>query len=152
MKLLVLGAITLVVVAGCTKVNIAKVTQIGDDLICIVDNPYERQAFRDAYERTIQAKGYKTRVVSDAKACQVSTTYTSRMGYTGWGPYLSDADLKVFSGDKLVGSAIYHAPKSPTSHGRFESKIAALVDQMLPSLITNGQPLGSPISRPASSE
>jgi hypothetical protein len=133
-NLLVLVAISLVVVAGCTKVHIVKVTQIGDDLICIVDNPSERQAFRDAYERTIQAKGYKTRVVSDIKACQVSTTYTSRIGYSGWGPYLSDVDLKVFSGDKLVGSAIYHAPNAPTSNGRFENKIDALVDQMLPSL------------------
>lgn len=142
MKLLVLGAISLVVVAGCTKVNIVKVTQVGDDLICIVDNPGERLAFRDAYERTIQAKGYKTRVVSETKDCQVSTTYSSRMGYTGWGPYLSDVDLQVFSGDKLVGRATYHAKKVPTSHGRFESKIDALVDQMLPLLVTNGQPIG----------
>lgn len=151
-RLLALGAISLVVVAGCTKVNIVKVAQVGDDLICIVDNPSERQAFRDAYERTIQAKGYRTRVVSDTKACHVSTTYTSSMGYSGWGPYLSDADLKVFNGDKLVGSAIYHAPKVPTSNGRFENKIGALVDQMLPTLVSNGQLLGAPISRPASSE
>ncbi len=134
-KLLVLGTISLLIVTGCTKVHIVKVAQTGNDLICIVDNPSERQAFRDAYERTIQARGYKTRVVSDAKACQVSTTYSSRMGYSGWGPYLSDVDLRVFSGDKLVGSAKYHAPKVPTSHGSFENKIGDLVDEMLPSLM-----------------
>jgi hypothetical protein len=133
--LLALGAISTAVVAGCASTQITKAAQIGSEEICIVDNPIDRQAFRDAYERRIQAKGYKTRVVSDAKACQVSTTYTSSMGYSGWGPYLSDVDLKVFSGDKLVGSAIYHAPKAPTSHGSFENKIGALVDQMLPSLI-----------------
>lgn len=136
-KLLVLGAISLVAVAGCTKVHIVKVAQTGNDLICIVDNPSERPAFRDAYERTIQARGYKTRVVSDAKVCQVSTTYSSRMGYSGWGPYLSDVDLKVFSGDNLIGSAKYHAPNVPTSHGKFENKIGDLVDEMLPSLVEN---------------
>lgn len=141
--LLALGAISTFVVAGCASTQITKVAQVESEEICIVDNPRERQAFRDAYERTIQAKGYKTRVVIDAKDCRVSTTYTSGMGYSGWGPYLSDADLQVFSGDKLVGRATYHAKKVPTSNGKFENKIGALVDQMLPSLVTSGQPIGS---------
>jgi len=130
--LLALGAISTTVVAGCASTQITKVAQVGSEEICIVDNPNDRQAFRDAYERTIRAKGYKTRVVNDAKACQVITTYSSSLGYSGWGAYLSDADLKVFSGDKLIGQAKYHAKKVPTSNGRVEGKIETLVDQMLP--------------------
>jgi hypothetical protein len=130
--LLALGAISATLIAGCTSTQITKVTQVESEEICIVDNPRERPAFRDAYERTIQAKGYKTRVVSDAKECRVTTTYSSSMGWSGWGPYLADADLQIFSGDKLVGRATYHAKKVPTSNGSFESKISALVDQMLP--------------------
>ncbi|HEY4653773.1 MAG TPA: hypothetical protein VIH22_04640 [Cyclobacteriaceae bacterium] len=106
--------------------------QVGSEEICIVDNPNDRQAFRDAYERTIRAKGYKPRVVIDAKACQVTTTYSSRLGYDGWGAYLADADLQVFNGDKLTGQAKYHAPPGLASHGSVEGKITALVDQMLP--------------------
>jgi len=53
-----------------------------------------------------------------------------RLAY--WGPYLADADLNVFSGDKLVGRAKYHAPAGLGSHGSVEAKIGALVDQMLP--------------------
>jgi hypothetical protein len=130
--LLALGAISTTVVTGCASTQVTKAAQVGSEEICIVDNPNDRQAFRDAYERTIRAKGYKSRVVNDAKACQVITTYSSRLGYSGWGAYLADADLKVFSGDKLLGQAKYHAPKVPTSHGSVEGKIAALVDQMLP--------------------
>jgi hypothetical protein len=133
--ILAIGVVLAVLIAGCTSTQITKVTQIEGGEICIVDNPRERPAFRDAYERTIQARGYKTRVVSDAKSCLVSTTYSSSMGWSGWGPYLSDADFQIFSGDKLVGRATYHAKKVPTSNGRFEGKIAGLVDQMLPSLV-----------------
>jgi hypothetical protein len=134
--LLALAAISATVVAGCASTQITKAAQVGSEEICIVDNPNDRQAFRDAYERTIRAKGYKPRVVNDAQACQVITTYSSRLGYDGWGPYLADADLKVFSGDKLLGQAKYHAPPGLGSHGNVEAKIAALVDQMLPPSVT----------------
>ena len=137
--LLALGAISTVVVAGCASTKITKAVQVGSEEICIVDNANDRQAFRDAYERTILAKGYKPRVVNDAKACQVITTYSSKLGYDGWGAYLADADLKVFSGDKLLGQAKYHAPPGLGSHGNVEAKIAALVDQMLPPSVAVNQ-------------
>jgi hypothetical protein len=81
--LLALGAISTTVVAGCASTQITQAAQVGSEEICIVDNPNDRQAFRDAYERTIRAKGYKPRVVNDAKACQVITTYSSRLNNRG---------------------------------------------------------------------
>jgi hypothetical protein len=132
-KFLGLGFIFVIfVLSGCTSMQVTKVAQIGSKEICIVDNPKVWQSFRDAYERKIQAKGYKTQIVIEAKACQVSTTYSAKMSYDGWGPYLSQAELRVFDGENLAGQANYHAPMGLASHGGAENKIQSMVDQMLP--------------------
>jgi hypothetical protein len=118
--------------SGCISLKATKVTNIGSKEICIVDNPAVWQDFRDAYARRIQAKGYKTQIIKDAGACQVTTTYAATYG-VHWGLFLATAELKIFNGDVQIGQASYKAPwGSPLKHGSFENKVETMVDQLLP--------------------
>jgi hypothetical protein len=131
-SLLILAFFLPIAISGCISLNTTKVTNIASKEICIVDNPEVWQDFRDAYERRIQAKGYKTQIVKEAAACQVTTTYAATYG-VHWGLFLATAELKVFNGDVQIGQASYKAPwGSPLKHGSFENKIESMVDQLLP--------------------
>jgi hypothetical protein len=131
-SLLIFAFFLPIVISGCISLNTTKVTNIASKEICIVDNPEVWQDFRDAYERRIQAKGYKTQIVKEATACQVTTTYAAKWG-AHWGAFLSTAELKIFNGDVQIGQASYRAPwGNPLKYGSFENKIESMVDQLLP--------------------
>jgi len=134
MKIALLSVSLSIVLVGCVSLDATKATGLSGKEICLIDNPDVRQDFRDAYERRIQAKGYKTQIIKEASACQITSTYTATYG-NHWGLYLATSDLKIFNGGVLIGQAHYKAPyASPEKHGRVENKIESMVDQLLPSI------------------
>lgn len=116
--------------------NVEKATGLGGvKTICIVNNSKVKQAFRDAYERQIQAKGFQTKIIAknNDSSCKITSVYTARYGIH-WGVYLKTANLKILKGDNVIGQASYRAPfASPEKHGRVEGKIKSMVDELLPS-------------------
>jgi hypothetical protein len=121
-----------ILLTGCVSLDVTKAVNIDGKEICIIENPYVQTDFLTAYERKIQDKGYKTKIIKDASACKITSTYTATYG-EHWGTYLSRAELKIFNGGTLVGQARYKAPRgSPEKHGRVESKIETMVEQLLP--------------------
>ena len=132
MKNYLFGIGLLAALSGCVSIDVTRAVHIDDKEICIVDNLDVRHAFRDAYERRIQAKGYKTQIISEASACEITSTYTATYGFH-WGEYLATAELNIIRHGTLIGQVRYHAPYvSPAKHGRVENKIGAMVDQLLP--------------------
>jgi hypothetical protein len=117
---------------GCVSLDATKAVNINDKEICIIKNHIVRQSFLDAYERRIQEKGYKTKIINDASDCRTTSTYAATYG-EHLGVYLSTAELKIFSSGTLIGQARYRAPRaSPEKHGRVEGKIESMVEQLLP--------------------
>lgn len=127
--------VLMTLLTGCVSMNVEKVTGLdGEKTICIINNSKVKQAFRDAYERQIQAKGYLTKVVAnkDNPACKITTVYTARYGIH-WGAYLKTANLKILKDNNVIGEASYRAPyASLEKHGRVEGKIKSMVDELLP--------------------
>lgn len=139
MKSVLLSLSLSIVLTGCVSLDVTKATTLSGKEICIIDNPNVRQDFRDAYERRIHEKGYKTQIINEASACQITSTYTATYG-NHWGPYLATSELKIFNGRVLIGQARYKAPyASPEKHGRVENKIESMVDQLLPSISLNAE-------------
>jgi len=132
MKNAILGLGMSIILIGCVSIDVKRASTLDSKEICIVDNPNVRQDFRDAYERRIQTKGYKTKITNEASTCQITTTYTATYG-NHWGLYLATSELKIFNRGKLIGQANYKAPyASPEKHGRVENKIESMVIQLLP--------------------
>ncbi|MBI3897147.1 MAG: hypothetical protein HY308_02490 [Gammaproteobacteria bacterium] len=121
-----------IILIGCVSIDATKAVGLSGKEICIIDNPNVRQDLRGAYERRIQAKGYKTQIIKEASACPITSTYTATYG-NHWGLYLATSELKIFNGGALIGQVRYKAPyASPEKHGRVENKIESMVDQLLP--------------------
>ena len=128
----ILLLLTSIALVSCVSVKVTKAPNIHGKLICIVNNPEVRSAFRDAYERQLVSKGYATKIVDTTSACDITTTYTATYGFH-WGMYLSTAVLTINDHGKEVGRADYSAPyASPAKHGRVEGKIENLVAKLLP--------------------
>ena len=122
---------------SCTSLQVSEVNALkGSEEVCIVDNKYVKPDFRDAYERRINANGYKTKIIPARKdsSCELVSTYSATYGQH-WGVYLKTAVLKVYRSEKLAGEAKYKAPyASPGKHGRVENKIESMVNQLLPKI------------------
>jgi hypothetical protein len=128
-RLRVLAAILM---TGCVSLNATRAPVTAGDAICIIKNPEVREAFLEAYERQLRAKGYTTKVIAEPASCKITSTYTATYKFH-WGLYLSTAELTISSSGREIGRAVYSAPYvSPLKHGEVEGKIQSMVEKLLP--------------------
>lgn len=124
-----------IAVSGCVSQKVSRIKDIGNEEICIIQNPDVRLAFVNAYIDALKKSNYAVSLKKnqlEAKDCVITSTYTAVYKFH-WGQYLSTAELKVFEEGNLIGEAKYRAPfASPAKHGRIAPKIAALSDELFP--------------------
>lgn len=112
MKARLLGSVVAAaVIAGCTSVNVRPVeASVQLHNVCIVNNPQVMVSdfipvLRDGFSR----HNIATTVVdqSQAASCPVTLTYTALRSWD-FKPYLSHAELRLWSGGTQIGFAEYH--------------------------------------------
>lgn len=115
---------------SCVSMKVQSVKNLEQrGAICIVQNPYVRGAFRDAYARQLEAVGFETTIVSaeEQSGCELSTTYSAKYGQH-WGTYLAESTLTIYRKGERIGQAYYRAPYvSLEKHGKVEGKIEKMV-------------------------
>lgn len=149
MKQLLLLIIGLFVM-GCTiHQKVDPVPKLAEAEICIVQNPDVRESFLETYQRALEGKNFKTRILphtATPKECRQASTYTANWRWD-LALYLAFVDINVFADGKSVGRAIYDSLGGGGNLSKFidaEKKIYELVDQLFPA-----QSLSSTTSSPA---
>lgn len=118
--------------------TVQPVSQLQDQQICVVENPAVVQpGFLNAYVRNLGEKGYAVKMLpSDAPvtACPTTSTYTANWRWD-LALYMAYAEIKVYSGGKEAGKAVYDSLQGGFNLNKFvrgEEKIKELVDQLFP--------------------
>lgn len=153
MKLLLMLSIGLIA-SGCTiSQKVDPVAKLSDAEICIIENPDVRESFLAVYQRALEAKNYKIRVLPQTatpRSCPQASTYTANWRWDLL-MYLAFIDINVFADGKSVGRAIYDSLGGGGNMSKFinaEKKINELVDQLFP-LATPSSATATPIPQEA---
>jgi len=124
--------------AGCAINQSAEpTTSVVGGEICIIENPDVRASFLEVYQRELEKKGFKTRVIPATSTlfdCPQVSRYTANWRWDV-ALYLAFADISVYEDGKRVGHVVYDSLKGSMNLGKFvhgESKIVELVDQLFP--------------------
>jgi len=127
-----------IALAGCAiNQSVEPNTSVVSGEICIIENPDVRARFLEVYQRELEQKGYKTRVIPATATlfdCPQVSRYTANWRWDV-ALYLAFADISVYEDGKRVGHAVYDSLQGSMNLGKFvhgESKIVELVDQLFP--------------------
>lgn len=105
--------------------------------ICVIDNPTVRPGFMEAYNKTMQAKGYVLRQMpkdTPFTGCPVISSYTANWKWD-MAMYMSFAQIRVYRDGYQVGEASYDARNGGGNMNKFidaDKKITELVNQLFP--------------------
>jgi hypothetical protein len=138
MKLAIAGAIAAISLTGCAiSQKIMPVTSASGSDVCVVDNRKVRETFRAEVVRGLRAKSIPVREVqetSDLSTCGHVLRYNANWRWD-LAMYMARAEITVFKGSQVVGSAYYDATSGGGRPDKFisaETKIAELVDKLFP--------------------
>ena len=112
--------------------------------VCIVENKDVREGFLKEFEKVLQQKQIKYRIVQELDAkngCEWTATYTANWAWD-LALYMVYAEIKVFYQGKLDGEAIYDARMGGANMNKFidaEPKIRELVEQLIQQKQANNQ-------------
>ena len=112
--------------------------------MCIVENKDVREGFLKEFEKVLQQKQIKYRIVQELDAqngCEWTATYTANWAWD-LALYMVYAEIKVFYQGKLDGEAIYDARMGGANMNKFidaEPKIRELVEQLIQQKQANNQ-------------
>lgn len=134
----ILAGTAMIFLSGCA-IN-QKITPVSVGLeknICIIDNPAVKNSFLEEYRGTLLNKGYSSKMLPQSASisdCQVVSTYTANWRWD-LALYMTYAEINIYSGGKLAGSAKYDSMSGSANLGKFinaREKIRELVDQLIP--------------------
>lgn len=129
---------TMLVISGCSNITqeVSPVRPISGDEVCIIENPDVKSGFLQAFTGTLEAKGYKVKLLpADAVLtdCTVSSFY---LAHWGWdlALYMSYAKIKVFRDGRQIGSVVYDAREGGVFDKfiRGDAKVRELVNLLFP--------------------
>lgn len=134
-------AVLAAVLAGLTgcaiRQTVRPVGNLDDREVCLIANPSVKAGFFEAYRKALVSKGYQVRQLPETASvveCAVTSTYTAHWRWD-LALYMAYAEIRVFSGGKLVGEAKYNSTRGGLNLGKFidaEKKIDELVNQLFP--------------------
>lgn len=135
MKKVLLGC-TFVALSACTSVQIKPVSVANNDPVqevCIVNNSQVTiPNFESIIIKRIQSHNIRTKTIHSVNKndCQYKLYYTARRSWD-LATYLSQADLKLYKNNMLVGSVEFkQGGASPIKWRGVESKMNPLVDKL----------------------
>ena len=138
-------ALSLVGLSACSikqKIDPIEVTSATE--VCIVENKDVREGFLKEFEKVLQQKQIKYRLIQELDAqngCEWTATYTANWAWD-LALYMVYAEIKVFYQGKLDGEAIYDARMGGANMNKFidaEPKIRELVEQLIQQKQANNQ-------------
>ncbi|MCW3171276.1 Sbal_3080 family lipoprotein [Shewanella subflava] len=124
------------------KVDPIEVTSATE--VCIVENKDVREGFLKEFEKVLQQKQIKYRLIQELDAqngCEWTATYTANWAWD-LALYMVYAEIKVFYQGRLDGEAIYDARMGGANMNKFidaEPKIRELVEQLIQQKQANNQ-------------
>lgn len=133
-KFAVLGL--LIFMSGCSiNQQVEPVSSYDNVNLCVVENGEVREGFLDALEGSLSSQRVDYTVV-DARtvpeACRWTLTYTANWRWD-LTMYMAYAEIKVFEGQSLKGSATYDAMRGGANMNKFisaEDKIHELINEL----------------------
>jgi len=138
-------ALSLVGLSACSiKQKIDPIEVTSSTEVCIVENKDVREGFLKEFEKVLQQKQIKYRIVQELDAqngCEWTATYTANWAWD-LALYMVYAEIKVFYQGKLDGEAIYDARMGGANMNKFidaEPKIRELVEQLIQQKQANNQ-------------
>lgn len=138
-------ALSLVGLSACSiKQKIDPIEVTSSTEVCIVENKDVREGFLKEFEKVLQQKQIKYRIVQELDAqngCEWTSTYTANWAWD-LALYMVYAEIKVFYQGKLDGEAIYDARMGGANMNKFidaEPKIRELVEQLIQQKQANNQ-------------
>lgn len=124
--------------AGCTiKQHVKPVEKATTDEVCIIENQAVRAGFLAEYQRTLEERGYRTRLLAPTAAvgtCPVTSTYLARWSWD-LAIYLSYAEIRVFADGAPAGEAVYDSTGGGANLSKFvdaEPKVRELASELFP--------------------
>lgn len=133
-KFAVLGL--LIFMSGCSiNQKVEPVSSYDNDNLCVVENGDVREGFLDALESSLAGQRVDYTVVDGRtvpEACRWTLTYTANWRWD-LAMYMAYAEIKVFEGRSLKGSATYDAMRGGANMNKFISandKIRELVNEL----------------------
>lgn len=146
MRRTTLSLTCIVLVAGCTSVNVKPATTTQPvDSVCIIDNPKVIVAdFLGVLEDAFARHGIQSQVLMQGASqagCTTTVTYTARRKWDIT-PFLAFADVRMHQGGREIGRAQYeHAGGLSLMKWRStQAKMDPVLDQMLAGLSRPTQP------------
>lgn len=136
-KVSFLMALSVLSLSACSikqKIDPIEVTSTTE--VCIVENKDVRQGFLAEFEKVLQQKQIKYRLIQELDAqngCEWTATYTANWAWD-LALYMVYAEIKVFYQGRLDGEAIYDARMGGANMNKFidaEPKIRELVEQLM---------------------
>ncbi|GAA0779637.1 MULTISPECIES: Sbal_3080 family lipoprotein [Pseudomonadati] len=138
-------ALSLLGLSACSiKQKIDPIEVTSSTEVCIVENKDVREGFLKEFEKVLQQKQIKYRIVQELDAqngCEWTSTYTANWAWD-LALYMVYAEIKVFYQGKLDGEAIYDARMGGANMNKFidaEPKIRELVEQLIQQKQANNQ-------------
>lgn len=126
----------LIFIAGCSiNQKVEPVSSYDNDSLCVVENGDVREGFLDALESSLAGQGVDYTLVEEGslpEACRWTLTYTANWRWD-LAMYMAYAEIKVFKGPSLKGSATYDALRGGANMNKFisaEDKIRELVNEL----------------------
>jgi Egg lysin (Sperm-lysin) len=123
---------------GCAIHQTVKpVTMLEEKQVCIIENPAVKNGFLESYTRALSNKGYRVRNLptnASLNDCKITSTYTANWRWD-LAMYMAFAEIKVYSGGRVIGEAKYDSLRGGANMGKFisaEKKITELTNQLFP--------------------
>jgi len=137
-RLIWLACLPVTLFTGCAiHQNVRPVGAVGDNLVCVINNPDVRPSVMSSYKKALTEKGYTVRELPQTAAitdCRVTSTYRANWRWD-LAMYMHYAEFRVFVDGKERGSAIYDATRGGANMNKFidaDKKIAELINQLFP--------------------
>lgn len=126
----------LIFMSGCSITQtVEPVASYDNDILCVVENEDVREGFLEALESSLTGQQVDYSVVDGRavpEACRWTLTYTANWRWD-LAMYMAYAEIKVFEGQSLKGSATYDAIRGGANMNKFisaEDKIRELVNEL----------------------
>ena len=136
-KILFLLMFGCIAASGCTIHQHVEPAELSDDAeLCIVENRAVREGFLLEFQRVLDEKGVRYKVVDQwyaDKNCEWSATYVAHWLWD-IALYMAYAEIKVYHNGELDGEAIYDSRQGGGNFSKFidaEPKIRELVEELL---------------------